>query len=347
MVAQARSARGSPENSWLAARRCLAIVRRLQQGPADKKELLQVVQNTIPEAYTQSTEKAQDRSFERDLENLRKRLHAKIEWDHRLRAYYLVDPGPFARFDLPENALTAIAFLLETFGPNSGAHEILQPLLNFLEKTLSSEQLRRLDRQDSPLRLNLSRLDSGTISPLVWEKVRYAVQQRRIIEFEYLSPQHKHPEPRRHRVEPDELQFERGHYYLKGFCLRWQNPQGYKGGGRPFSYRRDHILSKDFELLPDRVKVDQRRQRLMPIRYRVAPRLWRSGLTRHFEEMIASEPDSEGWVEIQAKTDDLFQAHRTLLAYGELCQVLDPPELVEKMVTAVVSMAKLYSLKLD
>ena len=328
--------------SWTSVKRALLILQQLQKGTATKAELIQAVECVIPDAYNQKTEYGKQRAFERDLENLRKRLDVNIPpWDRKLRAYYLLDAGPFARFDLSENVLTSVAFLLETFGSDNGAHEILQPLLEFLEKSLTSDQLRRLERQSDPLRVNLNRLDSGVISPMVWEKVRYAVKQQRVIKFEYLSPRHEHPEPRTHRVEPHEIRFERGHYYLRGYCIHWQNPEGYTGGARWFSYRLDHILSQNFELLPNRIQP--RSQRLHMIRYKIAPRLWRGGFTLHFEAMKAGKPDERGWVEIEAKVEDLFQTHRVLLAYGELCQAVEPPELVEMMKTAVFGMFQHYN----
>lgn len=332
------------EDSWLSIKRALLILQQLQKSPSSRKKLIQSVQNTLPNAYNQSTESAQRRAFERDLDNLRNRLNVDIPpWDRELRAYYLLDAGPFAQFDLTDDVLTSVAFLLETFGPDNGAYEIMQPLLDFLEKNLASQQLRRLDRNTDPLRLNLSRLDEGIISSVVWEKVRYAVKQRRVIEFNYLSPRHSHSEPRRHRIEPFEIRFERGHYYLRGYCIRWQNPEGYEGGNRWFSYRLDHILSQKFDLLSNRVQP--RSQRLLPLRYKIAPRLWRGGVTHHFEEMVIGHPDSSGWVEIQAKVEDLFQAHRVLLAYGELCQAVAPDELVEMMKTAVSGMSQIYNSK--
>lgn len=330
------------EDSWLSIKRALIILQQLQKRPSSRQELVQAVQNAIPDAYRQPTESAQRRAFERDLNNLRNRLNVKIPpWDRNMRVYYLLDAGPFAQLDFTEDILTSIAFILETFGPDHGAHEIMQPLLRFLEKNLASDQLRRLDRQTDPLRMNLSRLDTGVISPAVWEKVRYAVKQRRMVEFNYLSPRHEYPEPRYHCVEPFEIRFERGHYYLRAYCVRWRNPEGYEGGNRWFSYRLDHILSQEFNLLPNRVQ--SRSQRLLPIRYKIAPRLWRGGVTQHFEEMVVGEPDSSGWVEIQAKVEDLFQAHRVLLAYGELCQAVAPDELVEMMKTAVFGISQLYN----
>lgn len=41
-----KAKRGTSESSWLAARRCLAIINRLQQGVATKEELLATIYRT-------------------------------------------------------------------------------------------------------------------------------------------------------------------------------------------------------------------------------------------------------------------------------------------------------------
>jgi predicted DNA-binding transcriptional regulator YafY len=46
---------------------------------------------------------------------------------------------------------------------------------------------------------------------------------------------------------------------------------------------------------------------------------------------------------VTAKTDDLFIARRVLLAYGENCQVLTPPELRRQMARAAREMARFYA----
>ena len=58
-------------------------------------------------------------------------------------------------------------------------------------------------------------------------------------------------------------------------------------------------------------------------------------------EGSALEPD--GWVTVTAKTDDLFAARRILLAYGENCEVLAPPQLRRRMAVAAQTMAGFYA----
>jgi len=65
-------------SEWEAVRRCLAVLRWLQQGPADRKTLMQEVRETLPDAHRTGTSDVQRRRFERDLENLRYQLGATV-----------------------------------------------------------------------------------------------------------------------------------------------------------------------------------------------------------------------------------------------------------------------------
>ncbi len=319
------------------------MLRHLQRGPADRKTLMQAVREAVSDAYGPGNDDARRKRFERDLWNLRHRLGAWVEWDPVQRVYRLVDGGPWASLALPEEAMRGLAFLLETFGPESGAAEIVQPLLNALLAVLPADQRRRLEGQSAELRLDLRRLDEGEIAPLVWREVRRAVARRRVLRFRYLSPRHERPRPRTHTVEPYELRFHRGHYELRAYCRHWINPFGQERiNAGWFRYRLDHILAEGLEVLPDVLPPGQRRRRQETVRYRLAPQLARGGVSRHFAEMTVSAPDAEGWVEVTGKTDDLFEARRILLAYGENCRVLAPPSLVREMEQAARGMADLY-----
>ena len=331
------------ESKWKTVRRCLAMLRRLQRGPADRAALMQAARVLVADAYGDGTEAARHKRFERDMRNLRHQLGAVVEWDSQMTVYRLTDSGPLGGLELPEDGLRGLAFLLETFGPESGASEVVQPLVDALLAALPADQQRRLESRSAELRLDLRRLDEGEIPPLVWDKVRRAVHSRQVLCMQYLSPRHEQPEPRMHTVEPYELRFHRGHYELRAYCRHWRNPWGqekYDAGW--FRYRLDHILPDDLMVLPEKLPPGQRKQRQVAIRYRLSPYLARGGVSRHFQEMTVSEPDEDGWVEVAGKTDDLFEARRILLAYGEGCRVLAPPSLVRDMERAARGMAKLY-----
>lgn len=330
-------------SKWEAVRRCLAILQRLQQGPANRKTLMQAVREALPDAYGTGTSDSRRKCFERDLENLRYQLGATVDWDPEANVYRLVDIGPSGYLSLSDKALRGLALLLNAFGPESGASEVVHPLLNEILSALPLDRQRRLERTSSALRLDLRRLDTGEIVPVVWEKVYRAVTQRQVLRFQYLSPQYEQSIARTHTVEPYILRFHRGHYELRAYCRHWTNPQGqerYEAGW--LRYRLDRISAEGIEILPEKLPPGQRRRRMIRVRYRISPKLVAGGMSRHFEEMTAREPSAEGWVEVTGTTDDLFEAQRVFLAYGEHCVVLEPLDLVRKMKRVVQEMAKLY-----
>jgi predicted DNA-binding transcriptional regulator YafY len=330
------------DRNWDALKRSLILLTRLRQGPADKATLIKAVRRALPDAYSEESAKAQSRTFERDLENVRYRLQAEVAWQPQLRQYVLHGVGPFLRVELSEEMLTGLAFLMDTLTTNEEIQRIIRPLLDQIVQALPPHQIQQLSRQSTPIHVNLQRLSESEISPEVWRRLIYAIKQRRVVRFHYASPLHEHSETRQHTVEPYEHYFRGGHFYLKGYCLRWVAPNGWEGGQFWASpYRLDYILPADFMLLGTFVHREKRAQ-LHSIRYKLAPQIVRGGVSRYFDQMRVGDPDAQGWVEVTAQTDNLFEAHRILLAYGEQCQALEPPELVDRMARAAGAMAAFY-----
>lgn len=333
------------ESRWHVLRRCLAILQRLQQGPADRAELMQAVREFVIDPYGEGTADAQRKRFERDIESLRDQLLVQIDCPPPTYKYQLVDVGPLVGISLSPDALQGLTFLLNVFNPESAATDIVQPFLDSILNLLAAHQQRELARLSATLELSLRRLDTGIIAPIVWEKVRTAVQKRQLLRFNYVARRHEQRLPRIHTVEPYVFRFFRGHYELKAYCRNWSNPYGQERHDVGwFRYRLDHILEKGIEILPDRLPAGQREQRLITLRYRLSPNLARGGISRHFEEMHVHEPDSHNWVEVSGKTDDLFEAERIFLAYGEHCIVQEPAELLHRMRRSVEKMAEQYQI---
>lgn len=330
------------ERNWDAMKRALLLLRFLRQAPSDKTTLISQIREAMPEAYTEDNEKVQSRTFERDLENVRYRLGAEVAWNPELRQYVLLSPGGLVQAELPDEALNGLAFLMDSFTTSEEIQAVIRPLLQWIEQTIPSEQMRRMKHQQVPVQLNVQRISEQDIHPDVWEKIIYAIKNRRVIEFFYTSPHHEKTEPRRHRVEPYEHYFRNGHFYLKAYCLRWIAPNGFEGGkfwANP--YRLNYIQPNDFVMLGSFVHREKQAL-MMPIRYRLSPQIVRGGISRYFADMEVGEPDEEGWVEVAAITDNEFEAYRTLLAYGEHCIVLEPPTLVARLRQVAQSLYNVY-----
>lgn len=82
--------RGNPESSWLAARRCLAILLRLQQSPATKQQLLDFVSQWVDsESIQNKTPKAINRQFEEDKRRLVENFGIKICYSSSEKGYII------------------------------------------------------------------------------------------------------------------------------------------------------------------------------------------------------------------------------------------------------------------
>jgi proteasome accessory factor C len=319
------------------------MVRCLQQGPASKAELTRAVRESVPDAYGAGTGEARRKRFERDMESIRWQLGVMVDYDRQAGQYVLADSGPLVSLALSPEALRGLAFLLSTFNQESAASEHTRPLLEAIQSLLAAEQRRKLEQHNPELELDLRHLDHGEISPQIWTSVRRAIARRCVLQFDYLSPQHDPPQCLIHTVEPYYLKFQDGHYQLHAFCRRWAGPRRSKDDAGWLIYRLTRIQESGLELWPEKFPPTQWRRRLVTLQYRLGPVLHRGGVSPRFEETHVSPVEPDGWVTVTAKTDDLFAARRVLLAYGENCEVLAPPQLRRQIAAAARGMAELYA----
>lgn len=334
------------ETKWEVMREALIMLRRLQEGPADRESLIKAVQAELPNSFQQPTAAAQRRHFERLIAALRERLYVNVPWDHSLRMYVLRDFGPYFQQTLTPEQMQGLSFLLENFAEtNEHFQRIVHPLLELIRGRLTPEQRRELERLHPIFQLEpLNKIGVDPIEPAVWQAAQTAVTQHRLMRFDYLTPKHQQDDglPRTHTVEPYEILFRDGHTYLQAYCREWWHPSGNSGGGNWHPYRLDYIQTQNLTILPTVFPTELRSQRLQTVRYKVAPAIGQGNMAQHFEELEIVGTDEEGWVEVTGKTPSLFDAYRTLLQLGDRCVVLAPESLVEIMQTAVEGMYQLY-----
>lgn len=327
---------GTRTSTWLKVQRCVIILRRLQRGPATRDELIQTVEASIDgPAYGKASEKA----LRRDLKELRATFGLTIQL--RQGAYRLDEVGRLPLLDLPDDALEVLAFLYETFKPDAPEGEEVRRLLDTLTSYLPEERRHEVRRLRTIPRIELQRVDEGDIDDEVWDTIEYAVVKRRQLAFDYLSPRHEEPEPRHHLVEPYDLYFDDGHYYLDAYCLRWSGPLGARDHHDYIQYRVDYIVPGSAEVRPDKLGPGRRTPRTYTLRYELAPVIARGGVSRRFPETEVKIRD-DGWAEVAATITNPFMAARRLLSYGAGCRVLGPAEVVRIIEEAVQGMAEVY-----
>lgn len=335
--------RGKRESQWAVVRRCLAIIRRAQRGPAGREDLIEAVLGQEgPDAYGETEGQVLRRRLENDLRRIRDSLLVELYFDRREGCYVIRDTW-LPLLDLPDEDLATIAWLEQTFDLDSPQHDEVHALLGRLRFYLPLERRAEIERSRTALAMDLRQRDEDEIGSAVWNGLTKALVERRRVEFSYRSPQQEDGVPRRHVVDPYERYFDtvRGHYYLRGWCHYTKGPLGQYEQRRYFHYRLGRIA--DLQVLPNRLPPFPPSAPRYPVVYELTPRVARLGITRHREVEIASiEQREDGSVVVRGETDNLFWAVRTLLHYGPNCRVLGGPEMVREMRKTVEEMAGIY-----
>ncbi len=332
---------GKRRSSILAWQRCLALLRRLLRGPAGRDELLAAVHLALgEEAYPQGAHRA----LEYDLHCLRAHWGVVLAYERPSTTYRLVEL-PFALLDLPDDDLTTLAFLYQSFSPAAPHGPAVRALLDRLVSFLPDERRRQMLRLRTIPELELQVLDQEDVPPAVWAAVEQAVVQRRQLTFTYRPAQRHEGEPldRQHRVEPYVVELHEGHYYLEGYCLRLRLGTQERTHVGVLRYRLSRIVPGTVQVLPDKIPPGRRPARTYTIRYRLAPAIARGGVTPRFPQTKVRRFD-DGSAEVEAEVANLWQARRVLLRYGEHCLALAPEELVGLMRHTVAQMATGYGL---
>lgn len=337
--------RGLRESQWLVMRRCLAIIRRAQRGPATRDELIQaMLEEERPKVYGEpDDEKALRRRLEKDLGRIRNNLMVDLRFDRQVGGYVIKDTW-MPLLDLPDEDLATIAWLEQTFDYDSPQHDEVHALLGRLRFYLAPERQAKIERCRTALVVDLGPRDEDRILPAVWEELTRAQTQRQRVEFYYLSPQYEDGVPRRHVVAPYELHFDtrRGHYYLRGWCHYVVGPQGRQEIGGRRDYRLGRIT--DLQVLPDKLPPFPPSARRYSVVYELTPQVARLGVTRHREiEIEATEQRDDGSVLVRGTTDSIFWAIQTLMHYRYNCRVLGGPEMLREMRATVRKMAEMYA----
>lgn len=333
------------DNTRTALLRSLAILRQLQRSPADRDALADYVRIEVDAtAYGEMRTKAEKKLFANDIDRLRQ---LGVEIHYHTGAYHLVSYGEFSPVGLGEDALNALAFLSETFGPGAPNGTAVQELVRQVADWLPDNQRDSLPARRQRLRLDLRRRDRDQVHPAVQNAIERALSQRRLLQFQYRSPGQADGVPRTHTVQPWGVYFDtlRRHLYLDAYCLAVTGPQGFYRQELWRPYRLGRILPDGIKVLPDRLPPERPPRPHIPLEYWLAPEIARQDeITAHFDDTRVHERDAAGWLRVTATTHDLFQAARLLLTYGPYCKVTGGPAVRQEMVRLVRGMAGLYGI---
>jgi predicted DNA-binding transcriptional regulator YafY len=336
-IGMQRRARGS---GWVSCLRALAILKRLMEGPATNEQLIQAVCEIVgPDVYP-SASGARQEAFKHDRENLKKHLGVHFHFDNVRRIYILDDAGPYGRISLSPSMLRALSILSHQYdnavGDLAGVRDLVQQIIRWLPQ----ENRSQVESASPEFLLDFQQdVDRSVISPRVWEVVNTALKQHRKLTFNHLSPRYADRKPVFHEVAPYQIRFQDGHWYLRGYSLN----QGLHGESSFLRFRLNYILDDErLSVSPTKVATYHRQPPRFPVHYWLAPEIGRGEISHRFPE-TQIQRNEDGSAEIHAVTDDVWDAARTLLAYGDGCIVYGGEDLRREMERRVMQMAKNYN----
>jgi len=181
-------------------------------------------------------------TISRDIEFMKDRLNAPIEYDALHRGYYYSEPQyriPMGFSGAGELLALGMAKNILTMYKDTPIYDAAHQLLDSIIAPLASES--NSDWYES--RIVVPQVPSAPVPPEVWDPLTTALRENRVLTFEYQGAYDEDYKPR--RVRPYQLLFDSGIWYLYGFAEE-------RKGIRIFSLRRmkNIVLAKDHFLLP-------------------------------------------------------------------------------------------------
>lgn len=299
-----------------------------------------MVYNTdYPDAiWDQEQMKTMSRAFRKDKDALRETLGVTIEPVLGQRnSYSIVQIEERVReLFLPEELLHLIvlAHLPRPYFPPETLNEVTQ-----IARTRSGAEHRLDEAFEASWHIAATR-DDDVIHVATRAALFEAKQKHRILEFDYLPARDDDDEPRRHCIEPYDLFFRDGHFYLLGFCLHTTSYLGCFPQNKHREYRVGRVVAGSVQTTPKRFTIRHPEPQYQ-VHYILSAKLAKYGASVSFNEQERRLlPD--GRIEILATTPNHFRAVRHLLGYGPQCEVLGGPEVLAHFCTEVQQMYSLY-----
>jgi predicted DNA-binding transcriptional regulator YafY len=255
-----------------------------------------------------------------------------IHCDRRTHFYTWAD-SPFG-LALSEAQLLAFGILLDTFANTTMLHHAeIHDLLTTLLARLPVDQHTALASKRRPYQVNLRETtDYRNADPATVETIERAIQKGQQLEIRYCSA--KDGVERTHTVEPRPLIYKGGHVYLPVYNLVL---------GKELELRLDGIVPGSARGLPQRAQRSRPPGRTYTLQYRLSPVIARRRpISENFPGQQV-EYHEDGSATVTAEIGDLFAARRLLLAYGENCLVVSPPELIADLRRTIAALHQQYS----
>lgn len=268
--------------------------------------------------------------------------------------------GPFSPFIFSREELDTFILLHTLFAnpakytPADGTHPLPAPLphnpfaeqiallIERLVETLPAEQRRYFERwvRKPFVYLNMDTVTDYLPHRMTIETIVKAISSRQQIRFEYASMQRQQGTILHEDIDPYYIIHQDGHLYLIGFNHK---------SNSFLEYRIDRIKEGSVKV-QQRMIDGERRRRPIEFSYWLDSSLAKSGLSQRWlsqtiereEPYIDAQGKQRNRILVRAKAYSEWRILQQMHKYGDKAELVDPPELREKMKKEVERIYRLY-----
>lgn len=284
----------------------------------------------------------------RDIAFMRDRLDLPIEFDPRIQAYRYTHPvSAFPTVQVTEGELLALLVARRALEQYRGTPFHRQLEIAFEKLAGGLKDRISFSPADELRTVSFKNMGLGRADLAAFNALSGAILRQRAVEFDYRKPGEK--SSTRRRVQPYHLANRENLWYLVAF-----DPQ--RGALRTFAVPRlsrvtvtDEAFVRPEDFSPERFFADalgvlggtgdfRVRLRFNPTAAdRVREREW------HESQVIDERPD--GFLDVTLRLGALAEVERWVLGWGAAVEVLEPPELRERIRTVATELRRRYQRK--
>ena len=286
------------------------------------------------------------KTAQRDIEFMRDRIGAPLEYSHADRGYYYTDKG----YELPPiwlNESELVAFILAkrlaTAIPDRNLKDSLNKFINKLSSRLSDKVGFNLD--DIQDKISLKNIEYYTVDESLFRKVVNALFTKRSLAIQYYSP-HKDERTNR-KIIPLHLLDYMGNWHLISFCKL-------KKGLRNFALSRieecnyiDEKISLPTDLPPIKTYIRKtfgifHGGQNQDVSLKFSPKASRAVKEQIWHKNQKIKELKDGSIILNVPVAYFTEIKREILKYGAEVEVLKPLRLKKEIIEEIKKMKKIY-----
>ena len=175
----------------------------------------------------------------------------------------------------------------------------------------------------------------------LFQAVKTAILEKRIIEFDYRSTYGTFAESSQRRVEPVQIWFKSTTWYLKGFCLTRRDMRTFKFVKiRNLTVTNEKFSKRDLTINGSEEEKDEQKKPDVSITLKIAQEMYYRVLEEFGRNQVRDDSDGSFIVTVDWPEDEWVYSR--ILSYGEYIEVLAPDNIRKTMIEKTQKNLKNY-----